>query len=590
MQRKAPIVAIAALLAPLGCGGPTPDAPAIPEVSPPQVADIDVDANRDGLITAADKADASVWTDTRGAVFLSNWDDDYHDGYRDARDSLVNGTLDLEDLAPMVIRRSPDLPMDARISVRVEPEAADHRVRLFVGGSLELLKDIDEGSGELLASDLREGDIEVLLEGVGGRNHNWDGRTSVVLSIEVDGETFEDTVMLRAAPTIFPDNTQKPERIYVMEIDDAGLGENTGFFDALQQDLPADIELYAVDQWSYYGDRWLQDNMQTGYQRVPSASGVKMQQNYLMTERITGFGLEDLVPQELLGSDFGFVYTGGDPSSLNYGGNLEIAPPHSAHGNDFPYGRVIVGGGADGTILGGSHAEWMTEAQKNYLDAQEVQGPLMELSTEWLAVGHLDEIFLFVPDLHREGRPWRVVVASPASARQELVQLEGMGGGDEVVFAGRSSETTVAAILADADLLAYNEAVQGRIDEVIDQLAAEMELTADDIIEVPVLFEPHYYRSNDFGAAYSPGMQNLVAAGTKLFIPDPEGPQSFGKDVWQQRAVENLAPTGLAVQFVDVFESYHQLMGEAHCGTNFQRTPYATEWWAMSATTQGVTP
>ena len=33
--------------------------------------------------------------------------------------------------------------------------------------------------------------------------------------------------------------------------------------------------------------------------------------------------------------------------------------------------------------------------------------------------------------------------------------------------------------------------------------------------------------------------------------------------------------------FLDVFESYHLLMGEAHCGTNVDRAPYAQSWWSL---------
>lgn len=543
------------------------------------LADVDVDTNRDGVIDEADKAEEDLWTDSRGAVFLSNWDDDDHDGYRDAHDGLVNGERDLADLTRVVLRHSPDLAEGAEVTIEVGPQPADARVRLFERKQLDVVKDLDARVGAIDAAALREGDVELFLEGVGGRSANWDGRVTLTMRVEADGESYEDVVELRAAPTIFPDNTRAPERLYVMRVDGQGQGANLAFYNALVDGLPEDIELYTVEAWDYYADRWLQDSMQTGYQRVPTADGVKMQQNYLMTERISGYGLENLIPEELLGQDFGFAYTGGQPSSLNYGGNLEITPPHAAHGNEFRFGRVMVGGGDTGTVLGGSHADHMTTPQKQFLAAQEVQGPLIELSTEWLAVGHLDEIFLFVPDLHREGRPWRVVVASPAAARAELMQLVEQDKGDLPVFDGRPTETTVAAIVENDDLMAYNAAVQARIDDIIDQLMAEMELTEEDLIEVPVLYEPHYSRGKDFSAAYSPGMQNLMVAGDKLFIPDPEGPDAFGKDVWQGLATANLAPTGLALEYVDVFESYHLLLGEAHCGSNFQRAPFEAEWW-----------
>lgn len=559
---------------------PTGTATPREEPAPPPLADLAVDTGRDGAIEADDERDEGAWSEARGAVFLSNWDDDDADGQQDARDAYVNGREDERDLARVVVRRSPELPEDASVALAIAPLEAAARVRLFTAERREVLIDLDEGSAELDAGDVRDGDVELLLEGVGGRSLQWDGRVTLTLSVADGGELLEeDVVELRVAPTIFPDNTRPAERLYVMRISDPRLGENLAFFDALEDNVPAEVPLYAVDQYDYYADRWLQDNMQTGYQRVPAEDGPRTQLTYLEAQRITGGGLEELVPYELLGGDLGYAYTGGDDTSLNYGGNLEVTPPHEVNGEVHRFGRIFVGGGDEGSILGSPHSDHMNADQLGYLEAQEVQGPVFELSSEWLAVGHIDEVLLFVPDLHREERPWRVVVASPSLARAELLRVEGLGAGDAAVFAGRETETTVAEILGDADLLAYNDAVQARIDGIRDRLSEEMGLSDDDFIEVPVLFEPLYYDGMDFGVAYNPGMQNLVVVGDHLFIPDPEGPEHLGKDAWQQAATENLAPTGVSVTYVDVFDSYHLLMGEAHCGTNVRHAPYAEEWW-----------
>ncbi|MFZ9888518.1 MAG: protein-arginine deiminase family protein [Myxococcota bacterium] len=542
--------------------------------------DIDADANRDGTVTTGDKSDEDSWTEARGGVFLSNWDDDDGDGVRDARDQWVNGSDDLVDMAPLLLRHSPDLPAGARVTLEISPSEAAARVRLFLDGTRELLLDTEQVTASLAASALREGDILLRLEGVGGRSGNWDGVVRVTATA-TDGDAVlaTDAVELRAAPTIFPDNTQKAEELYVMRISDWNYGPNLPFYNALVAGLPADVPLYTVDQYEYYGDRWVQDNMQPGYQQIPVDGDVKTQLNFLETQRQSGGGLESLVPTELLSVAFGFVFTGGIETSLNYGGNLEVTPPHQANGNEFPFGRIFIGGGAGGTILGSAYEDHMNDEQRGYLEAQEVQGPVIELSSEWLAVGHIDEVLLFIPDTQRTDRPWRVAIASPDLARASLRKVQGLGGGAEKVFAGRETETTVDAILGDEDLLAYNDLVQARIDSIRDRLAAEMELNDDDFVELPVLFEPLYFGGQDFGIAYNPGMQNLVVVDNQLFIPDPEGPTSAGKDAWQQAAVESLAATGLVSTFVDVFESYHLLMGEAHCGTNVRNAPYGEEWW-----------
>lgn len=555
------------------------DSPDELRVTAPQ-ADIDADADRSGVVDNDDKVDEDAWTNARGAIFLSNWDDDDNDGTRDAADEWMNGSDDVADMATLVVRQAPDLPEGARMLLELGPPEAAARVRLFHAESRDLFLNVDDGIGELSVSALREGDVTLLLEGVGGRSDRWDGRVTVSVTAKDGDEVLgEDSVELRSAPTLFPDNTQPAERLYVMRISDPQIGTNMPFYNALVNGLPVDVPLYSVDQYEYYGDRWVQDNMQTGYQRVPVDGGVRTQMNYLATERITGYGLEDLVTRELLARDFGFAYTGGAETSLNYGGNLEVTPPHEANGERFPFGRIFVGGGSEGTILGSPYTDHMNPQQLGYLEAQEVQGPVFELSSEWLAVGHIDEVLLFIPDLNRPERPWRVAIGSPSLARQELAKLEAAGATDVVIFEGRDTETTVGEIVYDSDLMAYNDLVQARLDSIRDRITEEMELTDADFVELPVLYEPLIYGGSDFGIAYNPGMQNLVVVNDKLFIPDPEGPDQDGEDVWQKVASDNLASTGVQVTYVDVFDSYHLLMGEAHCGTNVQHTPYAEEWW-----------
>lgn len=556
--------------------------PPPPPPPPPALADLAVDTNRDGVIDADDESGEDTWTEARGAVFLSNWDDDDGDGEQDARDNKVNGAEDARDMARVLVRRSPSLPKDAEVTLEVSPSEAAARVRLFAASDYKLLLDVDLGTATLSADTLREEDIEVLLEGVGGRSARWDGRVTLTLRVKKGDKVLaDDVVELRAAPTIFPDNTQPAERLYVMRITDRRLGENRAFYSALVEHLPGSVTLYDVDQYAYGADRWVQDAMQTGYQQVPSEDGPRTQLVYFEAERDAGWGpsLQELVPFELLGANLGYAYTGGAETSLNYGGNLEVTPPYEHEGKTYRFGRVFVGGGNGGTILGSPYADHMNPDQLGYLNAQEVQGPVFELSSEWLAVGHIDEVLLFVPDLGRPERPWRVVFASPTLARTALERVYEHGNPNAVVFAGREVETTVRNIIEDDDLLAYNDAVQARLDSIRDRLTAEMGLTDEDIIEVPVLFEPLYYGGYDFGIAYNPGMQNLVVADDILFVPDPEGPVYEGEDVWRRVASENLAPTGNTVHYVDVFDSYHLLMGEAHCGTNVRHAPYAEEWW-----------
>jgi protein-arginine deiminase len=221
-----------------------------------------------------------------------------------------------------------------------------------------------------------------------------------------------------------------------------------------------------------------------------------------------------------------------------------------------------------------------------------MQGEPLRVSTEWLTVGHVDEIVLAIPDQSGTGTyDWKLVIASPDLAIAALEELSadtenGYGGLD--VFAGRSVETTVDGVLSDEEVMRTSELAQARIDTVQLRLMDALGLTEDDFLPVPVMYEYEYWDGLDLAYAYDPGIQNLIVADGVLFVPDPEGPDLDGEGegtapgVWQQLTLDVLEPTGHQVVFVDVFDSYHLLLGEAHCSANFQRQPYDQPWWEVA--------
>jgi protein-arginine deiminase len=162
-------------------------------------------------------------------------------------------------------------------------------------------------------------------------------------------------------------------------------------------------------------------------------------------------------------------------------------------------------------------------------------------------------------------------------ARDVLLGLRERGLGSSVMFSGRSQSYTVDQVLDAEQFNALNELAQARIDAMQQRLIDTLGLSVDDFRPVPVL-----YNEVDSGlvASFNPGINNLVTVGDRLFVPDPEGPVVDGQDVWQQATLASLADTDLDVIFVDVFQSYHELLGEAHCGTNLERAPYARAWWS----------
>lgn len=533
---------------------------AISGPNPPRTADVDVDSNHDGVVDGADEA----VEDDEQAGFFGNVDDDDGDGVRDRDDDVLDE--DDDDTFAVVVRQARELG-GGKVFVEVSPTIAAQRTRLWRKG--EILVDAQNPRAEVSGAGLA--DTELRLEALTGRTGDWDGVVNVTVTVEDGGSVVStDRVQLRAAPVIFPDNLQAPRRLFVMDLP-FGDDNNTALIDAFQS-LPGGVDLYTLDADSYFGDRWVQDSWEVGTQVLPDGDGgTKEMITAMQTERsYGGQGLDAFVPGEWIGANRGFYYPAGDESSHNYGGNLEAMPPTSQD----RFGRMIYGGGTT-TLSGARSVDTMNESQVSFLNAQEVQGPAVEVSSEWLAVGHIDEIFQPVPVVGSPGA-FKIAIASPAMARDVLLAVQAGGGGDAVVFSGRRNSYTVDEILAAEEFMALNELAQARIDGVQAKLEASLGLSDDDFRPVPVMYEEV---GDGLVAAFNPGIQNLVTVGDRVFAPDPEGPVIDGVDQWQAATLNSLADTDLDVIFVDVFQSYHELMGEAHCGTNLERAPYAAAWW-----------
>jgi protein-arginine deiminase len=88
-----------------------------------------------------------------------------------------------------------------------------------------------------------------------------------------------------------------------------------------------------------------------------------------------------------------------------------------------------------------------------------------------------------------------------------------------------------------------------------------------------------------------PAIVNLLVvtgttfAGHRLVLPDPFGPQIGGRDPFEDDVRSKLTALGYGagqIRFVDVYDTYHRLLGEVHCGTNSKRTPDPTPWWEQT--------
>ncbi|NWS06883.1 PADI1 deiminase, partial [Motacilla alba] len=241
----------------------------------------------------------------------------------------------------------------------------------------------------------------------------------------------------------------------------------------------------------------------------------------------------------------------------------------------------------------------MCRAVRDFLFAQTVQAPL-EVYSEWLSVGHVDEFLTFVPALDRKG--FRLLLASPNACYKLFKEKQQQGHGEATQFIGEGwLRPSLGNGIPAGQVGSSGSFPQRCIDWNRDLLKQELGLSEQDIVDIPQLFILNDSRADalfpdmvrprphnpapipiprDRSLLHSPLLQvNMLVLGRHLGIPKPFGPVVGGRCCLEQRVRELLEPLGLSCTFIDDFFSYHVLSGDVHCGTNVRRKPFAFKWW-----------
>ncbi|XP_018864277.1 protein-arginine deiminase type-1-like [Parus major] len=261
---------------------------------------------------------------------------------------------------------------------------------------------------------------------------------------------FTDSVVFRVAPWIMTPNTAAPLEVFVCSVDN-----NEGFVAAVGALAErAQCPLTVCPAQQNRQDRWIQDEMEFGYVQAPHKTFP------VVFDSPRDLGLKDFPIRSILGPDFGYVARQAPEgaSSLDSFGNLEVSPPVTVAGKEYPLGRILIG--SSFPRLGGRR---MAKAVRDFLLAQKVQAPV-ELFSDWLHVGHVDEFLSFVPAPDRKG--FRLLLASPSACYQLLKEKQEEGFGEAAMFQGLDRDgvpkPTINEILANEELRKFNEYAQVR--------------------------------------------------------------------------------------------------------------------------------
>ncbi|KAF6110510.1 peptidyl arginine deiminase 2 [Phyllostomus discolor] len=591
---------------------------------------LDVDADRDGVVEKNNPKKAS-WTwgpEGQGAILLVNCDRETPWlPKEDLRDEKVYSKEDLKDMSQMILRtKGPDrLPAGYEIVLYINMSDSD-KVGVFyvdnpffgqrymhILGRQKLYHVVKYtgGSAELL----------FFVEGLRFPDEGFPGLVSIHVSLlEYMAEEipltpiFTDTVVFRIAPWIMTPNILPP--VSVMKDNYLFLKEVKSLVEKTNCDLKVCF------QYINRGDRWIQDEIEFGYIEAPHKGFP------VVLDSPRDGNLKDFPVKQLLGPDFGYVTR--EPlfepvTSLDSFGNLEVSPPVTVNGKTYPLGRILIG--SSFPLSGGRR---MTKVVRDFLQAQQVQAPI-ELYSDWLTVGHVDEFMTFIPIPGT--KQFRMLMASTSACYQLFREKQKEGHGEAIMFKGPSGDAetaqgqdespplsataelekagkcngpdtppragrapgamtldksclagmsnkriTINKILSNESLVQENQYFQRCLDWNRDILKKELGLTEQDIIDLPALFKMDEGRQ---ARAYFPNMVNMIVLDKDLGIPKPFGPQVEDVCCLETHVRSLLEPLGLCCTFIDDISAYHKFLGEVHCGTNVRRKPFPFKWWHM---------
>ncbi|MEG4504923.1 protein-arginine deiminase family protein [Microcoleus sp. F6_B4] len=525
---------------------PTP-APLTPAASPPNFF-FAGDTNRDGQINEQDEAGKEQWSLSRGALILFNDRNNDRGKIPTWKQTKVNAPRRAAMLSQVNLTLSENFKT-SQLFITADSIASPH-ISVFqkTGGGW---KPVDISGAQPLVFST---DIVLGVEAKQFADRNWNGTVNLKATAINNGqEIASTTIQMGVSPWMIPPNTAPVTEI---QVSDRG-SVNSEFISQLKEAVePTGAQVKILQ-----GDRtWMQDTQKNGYVQLPEKSEIRQFNVALKSnsEQDINSPVKSTQDRDLK------VVKIGNPRSLDpvtqwsdgYG-NLQVTPPIPGH----PMGRVYYGNSGNASF---------NPEVLDFIQAQRIQGPPVDIDTSWLLTRQVDEIINFIP-AQTPGQ-YVMAIASPEAGVKLLEELEARGYGDVTINRGLSTQTTVSAALQNRALIQHNLYLQNqKLNPIVEKLKREFLLRDDQIVQVPVMF-------GYSGYAWWPNMVNSVPVNGKLLVSNPRGPMIDGVDYTQERLRQLLLPAGVSVSFLDD-RYYQELKGNVQSATNTVRKPEERPFW-----------
>ncbi|MEG4285178.1 protein-arginine deiminase family protein [Microcoleus sp. A006_D1] len=526
---------------------PTP-APVTPAASPTNFF-FAGDTNRDGEINQQDEAGKEQWSLSSGALVL------FSDRNNDRRSKIPTW----QETKVSVPRRAAMLSQvnlilsenfkTSQLFITADSIASPH-ISVFQK-TADGWKPVDiSGAKPLVFST----NIVLGVEAKQFADRNWNGTVNLKATAQNNGQQIAaTTIQMGVSPWMIASNTAPVTEV---QVSDRGAA-NSEFISQLKQAVESTGAQVKIIQ----GDNaWMQDSQKNGYVQLPGKSDLRQVNVAIKSNRES----DKKPPAKSTQERDLRVFEIGKPRSLDpvnqwsdgYG-NLQVTPPIPGH----PMGRVYYGNSGNA----GFNPEVL-----DFIQAQRIQGPAVDIDTSWLLTRQVDEIINFIPS-QTPGK-YIMAIASPEAGVKLLEELAEKGYGDVTINRGLSTETTVRAALTNPALIQHNlNLQQQKLNPILEKLKREFSLADDQIIQVPVMF-------GYSGYAWWPNMVNSVPVNGKLLVSNPRGAMVDGLDYTQERLRQLLLPAGVSVSFLDD-RYYQELKGNVQSATNTVRKPEPIPFW-----------